>query len=160
MPDRLTIIKIREELSQTEYLLGAYSHVPFTIPSAWNDYLINKDQQYYTFEIGINTDNLDDRQSSIIGGNSPTYLKMNANSEDLSQCRVIALSEKKLNFLEGIEISLLTGPTSLTILDLEESHSSCFSSNQPTGDYMTWLKNAIGLSLDSIQYSLVDFYTY
>lgn len=47
--DRFTLLKIRDETTKNEFLLGAYTHVPFTVPEAWDDYLINKDKQYYTF---------------------------------------------------------------------------------------------------------------
>ena len=76
---RFTVMKIRDETTLEEFLLGAYTHVPFKVPDAWDDYLINKDQQYFTFEIGKkNILSLDDRQSTLVGGNSQTYLRMDA----------------------------------------------------------------------------------
>ena len=58
----------------------------------------------------------------MVGGNDEVYLKMDGDDTNLTNCRVMSLSEGVLKFMEGIELNLYSDviPNSpfLALLDL------------------------------------------
>lgn len=45
--NRLTLIQF--EVNTQTLIVGIFTHIPFKIPSNWNDFLVNQTNNYYTF---------------------------------------------------------------------------------------------------------------
>jgi hypothetical protein len=88
---------------------------------------------------------------------------MNGETDNLANCKILQLSSQDLKFLEAVDITYqkdsITSPN-VMLLDLGTSSSQCFSTNAVTGDFFDWIKQAMGSTLESINYPVFEIWTF